>query len=179
MDRLRETTMMARSSAVVSHWLDPARRGRTAMPRTSVIHCLLLGAALAGCSNRPSASSSSSSDTTPPSLTSRAPAASATGVSVNTSISAQFSEAMKTTSVSIALSPSATLTGPGWSAGDTTATATPAAPLAADTVYTVTVSGQDLAGNPLPATSWTFRTAASASLAGVWDSSSWDAATWQ
>ena len=145
------------------------------MPRTRVIHCLLLGAALAGCSNRPSASA----DTTPPSLVSRTPAASATGVSVNTPISAQFSEAMKTTSVSIALSPSGILSAPVWSAGDTTATVTPTAPLGADTVYTVTVSGQDLAGNPLPATSWTFRTAVGASLAGIWDSSSWNGATWQ
>lgn len=145
------------------------------MPRTSVIHCLLLGAALAGCSNRPSASA----DTTPPSLVSRTPAASATGVSVNTPISAQFSEAMKTTSVSIALSPSGILSAPVWSAGDTTATVTPTAPLGADTVYTVTVSGQDLAGNPLPATSWTFHTAVGASLAGIWNSSSWDVATWQ
>ena len=104
-------------------------------------------------------------DTTAPTVTSRTPAAGATGVATGTTVSATFSEPVVSGSAAV------TLTGPagavaGSVAYDATAarvTFTPATALATATTYTATVSGaRDAAGNTMTSTSWTFTTAAAA-----------------
>ena len=108
-------------------------------------------------------------DTTPPTITARTPASGATGVAVDVSPTATFSEAMSPASLttstftlvqqgqSTPLAASVTYSGQ-------TATLDPSANLAANTSYTATVKGgtagaKDLAGNPLAAdASWTFQT---------------------
>lgn len=116
-------------------------------------------------------------DTTRPRVTFTVPVAAAVGVATNGKISATFSEAMASATITGAL----TLTGPGatavagsvaYLADSKTATLTPGAALTASTLYTVTISSAatDLAGNalagnqaPLPAASdyiWTFTTGA-------------------
>ncbi|WP_250002920.1 N,N-dimethylformamidase beta subunit family domain-containing protein [Actinoplanes sp. M2I2] len=102
-------------------------------------------------------------DTTAPAVVARTPAAGATGVARTTAATATFSEQVSGAVV--------TLTGPAGAVAGATAydaatsrvTFTPAAQLAASAQYTVAVSGaRDAAGNVLPATSWSFTTAASA-----------------
>jgi Ice-binding-like/Bacterial Ig-like domain len=108
-------------------------------------------------------------DTTPPTVVSTIPVSVATGVPINQSISATFSEAMDPLTITTA---TLQLTGPGGSliAGTVAydpinfiATLTPSAPLTGNTAYTVTVTtGEtDLAGNALASNYvWTFTTAA-------------------
>ena len=113
-------------------------------------------------------------DTTAPTVTLKAPADGATGVSLGTSVTATFSEAMDAATIngttfelrnaSNALV-SATVT---YNAGTKTATLSPSANLAGSTTYTATVKGgaadprvKDLAGNALGANvAWSFTTAA-------------------
>jgi Ice-binding-like/Bacterial Ig-like domain len=95
----------------------------------------------------------------------------ATGVPITQALSATFNEAMKCATLA---SPATTftLTGPGTtpvagtvSCAGSTATFTPAADLAVNTIYTATITtgAQDLAGIPLAANFvWTFRTAPAA-----------------
>ncbi len=119
-------------------------------------------------------------DTTAPTVTSKSPAAGATGVSQGTAVTATFSEAMDAATITgTPPSPSqtfelrnasnvlvqATVT---YNAGTRTATLTPSASLAGSTTYTATVKGgaadprvKDLAGNALAANvTWSFTTAA-------------------
>jgi Domain of unknown function (DUF4082)/Bacterial Ig-like domain len=103
-------------------------------------------------------------DTTKPTVTSRSPAPGATGVPVDTRVSATFSESIQSASAVF------TLTGSGGNAvgGATnyddatrTATFTPNTTLAAATPFTVALSGaRDAAGNVMDPTSWTFTTGA-------------------
>ena len=106
-------------------------------------------------------------DTTAPTVSSTLPAANATNVAVSSNVTATFSEAM--TSGTLTTS-TFTLTDPGAAAvlgavsyTGTTATFNPTNDLAGSTVYTATITtgAQDLANNAL-ATShvWTFTTAA-------------------
>jgi hypothetical protein len=109
-------------------------------------------------------------NTTAPTITFTNPANGATGVPLNASVNATFSEAMDPTSLTTA---TFTLTGPGGSAvvGTVTyvtasdiATFTPTSPLAMNTEYTATVTtgATDLSGNALVAGTvpnpWTFTT---------------------
>ena len=105
-------------------------------------------------------------DTTPPTVTTRVPSPSATGVATGTNVTATFSEAV--TGVS---GTTFTLEGPGATAvpatvsydGATkTATLDPNATLAANTTYTARLTSgiTDLATNPLAALNWSFTTAA-------------------
>lgn len=105
-------------------------------------------------------------DTTPPAVTATSPTSQATGVPVGASVSATFSEAV--TGVSGA---TFTLGGPAsnpvpasvtYTSSTGTATLDPSGELDPDTIYTATLANgiTDLAGNALPATTWTFRTAA-------------------
>ena len=107
---------------------------------------------------------SSVPDTTPPSVSSTSPADSASNVAVNTTISANFSEAMDAGTIT-----TATFTvndGAGNIAGSvtysgTTATFTPTADLNYSTTYTVTITtgAQDQAGNAMQTEySWSFTT---------------------
>ena len=110
-------------------------------------------------------------DTTPPTVISKVPAANATGVAVGSNVTATFSEAMTSGTIT---ETTFTLTGPGASAvvgvvsyTGTTATFNPTANLAGSTLYTATITTgvQDLANNALASSLvWTFTTAAVAPL---------------
>jgi hypothetical protein len=102
-------------------------------------------------------------DHTAPTATASSPTAGSTGASVKATVGATFSEPVRSSSISITLTPP---TGPavaGTLAYDNqtlTGTLTPGSVLATNTTYTVRVSGAtDLAGNVMaaPAT-WTFTT---------------------
>ena len=105
---------------------------------------------------------SAADDTTPPTVSSTSPAADATGVAVDTTVSITFSEAMDastiTTSSFILDSVSGSVS---YDSGTYTATFTPSANLDGSTTYTATLSTAitDVAGNPLAAEySWSFIT---------------------
>ena len=122
-------------------------------------------------------------DTTAPTVTSKTPAADATGVALGTAVTATFSEAidpatLNSTSTTFelrnaggALVPAAV----AYNAATNTATLTPSAQLAAATAYTATLKGgladprvKDLAGNPLAANNtWTFTTNSGAAVTGL------------
>jgi hypothetical protein len=104
------------------------------------------------------------SDTVPPTVTGRSPAPGATGVDVGTSVTATFSEPVRSTSVAFGL------TGPGgavaggttYDTASSTATFTPSVALAAATTYTASVSATDTAGNAMAApVTWSFTTLSS------------------
>ncbi|MBC9734955.1 DUF4082 domain-containing protein [Nocardioides marmotae] len=113
-------------------------------------------------------------DTTGPTVTSRNPAAGATGVATSAAVTSTFSEPVRASTVTEA---TFTLTQGGTSVpatvttDGTTVTLTPGSPLAPDTTYTATLHGgaggiTDLAGNPLAAdVTWTFETLASSTTA--------------
>ncbi len=106
-----------------------------------------------------------------PTVVSTIPTSGATGVAVNTPISATFSMAMKPASITAA---TFTVTGPGGAAvagavtySGLTATFTPAANLATTTLYTATITtgATNLGGTPLRANYvWTFTTGDAAAL---------------
>jgi methionine-rich copper-binding protein CopC len=111
------------------------------------------------------------SDTTAPTIVSTNPNNAATDVPINKKITATFSEAMDPLTISTA---NYAVTGPGaspvsgtvtFAAVGATATFTPAANLAVNTVFTATITTavRDLAGNALAANKvWTFTTGTSA-----------------
>jgi hypothetical protein len=117
-----------------------------------------------------------SGDTTPPLVSSRTPASGATNVALGTTVSVGFNEPMSAATIStstIELRNAANTLIPAsvsYNAGTNVATLTPAAALATNTVYTVTVRGgttdprvKDVALNALAANdSWTFTTTSSA-----------------
>jgi len=107
-------------------------------------------------------------DTSPPSVSATSPANNATGITLNSSVSATFSEAMNNATLntsSFSLRPSAggaALAGTVNVSGNT-ATFTPTANLAGSTQYTATITSAatDAAGNALTANySWRFTTGA-------------------
>jgi PAS domain S-box-containing protein len=104
-------------------------------------------------------------DTTAPTITSTNPANAAVDVGIDASVNATFDEAIDSST----LNPTTfTVTGPGatvvvgkvsYDVSDDIATFTPTSALAASTSFTATIAGaQDLAGNALATTSWTFTT---------------------
>lgn len=103
-------------------------------------------------------------DTTPPTVSSTIPADVATGVVINTNVSATFSEAMDPltiTATNITLKQGTTPVAGTVSYVGTSAVFKPTANLAASTAYTATVTTgvKDLAGNPLAVTkTWGFTT---------------------
>ncbi len=105
-------------------------------------------------------------DTTPPTVTAETPAPGAMGVSVNTPISATFSEPVQPSTISLTVSgPSGAVSGTtSYNSQTNTDTFTPGAALANSATYTVNVSGaQDTATPPntMQPVSWQFTTAAS------------------
>jgi hypothetical protein len=105
-------------------------------------------------------------DTTPPQVSSTSPTGGATGVTLNSSVSATFSEPMTNATLATANFTLATtvegaaVTGTVSVSGNT-ATFTPSAPLAGSTLYTATITtaAKDAAGNALAANySWNFTT---------------------
>lgn len=107
-------------------------------------------------------------DTTPPSIISTIPANNATGVSINAPISVTFSEVVTgMPPLTAALKNNATgqyVAGTGTESADKkTQIFTPGSPLAPGTTYSIQFATvTDLAGNPLPVTTLTFTTAATA-----------------
>jgi hypothetical protein len=112
------------------------------------------------------ASDSFTIDTVAPTVVSRVPASGATGVALDTVVTATFSEAMNASTIttgSFTLKIGATpVSGSvSYNAGTYTATFTPSADLADDTIYTASLSTAvtDVAGNALGAAStWNFTT---------------------
>ncbi len=99
-------------------------------------------------------------DTTPPAVTSTSPANGATGVAVNATISATFSEVMDASTITTA---TFTVSGVAGTVAysETTATFTPSGNLANNTTYTATITtgAKDAAGNPLANNyTWSFTT---------------------
>ena len=102
-------------------------------------------------------------DANPPVVTGRVPAASATGVSTGTEVTASFDEMINPTNAQLTLSsPGGAVAGTVRVADDLrSVTLVPTAPLAASTTYTASVRASDTAGNLMPAAStWTFTTGA-------------------
>ncbi len=104
---------------------------------------------------------STAADTTPPRLLASTPDAGATGVGTGTRLSLTFSEAMATSSVSVATTPVVALGLPTWGNANRTVTfGTPGADWAAATTYAVRVAGRDPSNNALAADAgFTFTTA--------------------
>lgn len=120
-------------------------------------------------------------DTTPPTITLTAPADAATNVSLNSAVSATFSEAMNPVTITAPGTFTLAVAGVGgapvtgtvtYDAVNQIATFTPAANLTAATQYTasITTAAQDLAGNPLAGglvpDPWSFTTGATAGPVG-------------
>jgi parallel beta-helix repeat protein len=101
-------------------------------------------------------------DTTPPTVTSRSPAAGATGVAQSAFVTATFSEAADPASISFVLRDAAGNAAPAtvsYDAASRTATLDPSSDLAASVTYTVSLSGaKDAAGNVMSPVTWTFAT---------------------
>jgi hypothetical protein len=101
----------------------------------------------------------------PPTVSATVPAANATGVALNTVVSATFNKPVQGPSVAFVLKDPSNNTVPAtlsFDAPSNTATLTPSAPLNASTTYTATVSGVlDTSGTPMAAPySWSFTTVA-------------------
>jgi len=130
---------------------------------------LLLTASMAACGG---GGSNNPRETVAPTVTSTAPADTATDVTINRKITATFSEAMDSTTI-ITPATTFTLTGPGttpvsgtvsYAASGTAAIFTPAGDLATNTVFTATITtgAKDSAGNALASNfTWTFTTGTS------------------
>lgn len=88
-------------------------------------------------------------DTTPPTIVSTSPAHAATGVAVDTALSVTFSELMDVSSVSVTVSPEVDLGDANWSEDGMTVVFQPNEELVFNQAYTLTVSGNDPAGNDL------------------------------
>jgi methionine-rich copper-binding protein CopC len=117
--------------------------------------------------------STSSADTTPPTVTSRTPASGATGVPTTTTVTATFSEAVQSGTISFVLKDAQNNTvasTTAYNSGTRTVTLTPNAALAFGATYTATVSGAaDPSGNVMTTTSWSFTTATAATS--IWSAS--------
>jgi uncharacterized repeat protein (TIGR01451 family) len=99
-------------------------------------------------------------DTTPPTVEAVSPLDGATDVLRNAPIVVDFSERMLTDTVTVMIAPGVTGRVETWGVGDARLTLTHDE-LAADTTYTVTVTGSDRAGNSLAAPyTWSFTTGA-------------------
>ncbi|WKZ21454.1 MAG: Ig-like domain-containing protein [Candidatus Brocadiaceae baterium WH-1] len=114
-----------------------------------------------------------SPDTTPPEVISTNPVSGATGVGVNSVITATFSEAMDAGSITTStflVNDGISNIGGTVTYSDTTATFAPSAPLTHSTTYTATITTgvRDLAGNAMMADyTWGFTTAADGVMSGL------------
>jgi hypothetical protein len=101
----------------------------------------------------------------PPAVSATVPAANASGVALNSAVSATFNEPVQGPTVAVVLKDPSNATVPAtlsFDAPSNTATLTPSSPLLSSTTYTATVSGAlDMSGTPMAAPfSWSFTTAA-------------------
>jgi len=137
---------------------------------TSTTYTATLSTAITDTAGNPLASSYSwsfntvAADTTPPTVSSKSPAADATDVAVDTVITATFSEGMDASTITASSFTVAGVSGSvSYNSGTCTATFTPSADLATSTTYTATLSTAitDANGNPLASVySWSFTTIA-------------------
>jgi hypothetical protein len=107
-------------------------------------------------------------DTTPPTVATISPASGSTGVGLSTTVTATFSEAMNSGTISgttfelrNASNSALVAANVSYNAGTNTATLTPSAALASSTTYaaTVTTGAKDVAGNAMAAPrTWSFTT---------------------
>ncbi|MEW8029379.1 MAG: Ig-like domain-containing protein [Candidatus Thiodiazotropha sp.] len=104
-------------------------------------------------------------DSTPPTIVSRTPQASATDVSVTTSISVDFDEPLlesliNSQSLQLSVDSSPVSASVSYDTQHNRLSLVPDTALTASTTYTVTLAGslQDLAGNPVTSVSWGFTT---------------------
>ncbi len=102
---------------------------------------------------------------TPPTVTTKSPAAGATGVGVTSHVSGTFADPIQPTTASLTVTNPGGTSAPGslsYNATNNTVTFIPAAALAAATTYTAVLSGaKSTAGVPMTApVTWTFTTAA-------------------
>ncbi|MFY2559536.1 Ig-like domain-containing protein [Corallococcus terminator] len=88
-------------------------------------------------------------DTFPPTIRTTTPLGGATQVSIHTGLMLTFSETMEQSTVEVFVEPEISLVDAVWSLQGTTFTLGVASPLSENTRYTVTVAGQDIAGNAL------------------------------
>ncbi len=111
-------------------------------------------------------------DTTPPTITARNPADSATNVATGSTVTATFSEAVQASTISMTVTPSggsAVAGSVGYNATTRVATFTPTGGLANATTYTVVVSGaKDTSDNPMVNDTWRFTTAAVVTGSTIW-----------
>ncbi|HJQ01074.1 MAG TPA: DUF4082 domain-containing protein [Jatrophihabitans sp.] len=111
------------------------------------------------------------STSVPPSVTGENPSPSSSSVPTTAQPTATFSKAMDSTTISFTLTDPNNAFVPAtvsYNSTTKTATLTPNAPLANGTLYTATVNGSDLNGNPLPApVTWNFRTAYAGQIGGA------------
>ena len=116
-------------------------------------HAVTLGliAALTACPQAPTP------DTTAPTIVSSAPTSAATDVVASASLSIRFSEPMDKIAVSLTVTPATSLGAAVWSDSSTVVYSPPGG-WQLGTGYTVSVSGKDLAGNALAATTISFQT---------------------
>jgi methionine-rich copper-binding protein CopC len=91
-------------------------------------------------------------DTTAPTITSSQPMDGDRNVALNTNINLVFSKAMKTNSVVLVSNPNVDLGTGVWNTARTAVEYNPPAELSANTIFYITVTGQDDAGNPLAGT---------------------------
>lgn len=117
-----------------------------------------------------------SADTIPPTVTSTTPSNSATGIAVNTTVQAAFSEAMNSATISsstfqlLGSNNTAVNANVAYDTSNKTATLTPTAPLVANTSYTAIITGgssgvKDQAGNALAQNYiWSFTTGSGITL---------------
>lgn len=119
---------------------------------------------VAGCQGKKTSTAVASTNTTAPTISSLVPASAATGVALNSSINATFSEAMDSSSVTattFTLKQGTTPVSASVTYSGTNAVLTPTSNLTAGTVYTASISTgvKNLAGNALAVTkTWNFTT---------------------
>jgi hypothetical protein len=100
-------------------------------------------------------------DNTAPTVTGRSPAPNATGVPVNSTVTATFSESVSNITFTLKSGSTTIGTSFNYNDGNLTATLTPNAALSPSTTYTASVSGaRDASGNVMTTVSWSFTTAA-------------------
>jgi hypothetical protein len=100
-------------------------------------------------------------DTTAPTVTGRSPAPNATGVPVNSSVTATFSESVSSITFTLKNGSTTIASSFSYNNGNLTATLTPNAALSPSTTYTASVSGaRDASGNVMSTVNWSFTTAA-------------------
>lgn len=99
-------------------------------------------------------------DTMAPTIVTTVPDDNAMNVPVNNGLLLTFSEPMNPASVQVALTPMVSLTTAAWSNNNTELAIGPSTSFVASTMYGATITGADVAGNPMTAATIRFTTAA-------------------